>query len=86
MSETKPKRTTQPRDDHTHWICGRVLAEGSRCQAKMELKDDVCSECRSPRGRTCNAVNESGETLGSWIDKEGGKDVWLYLVVSNGNK
>lgn len=52
----------------------------------MELKDDVCSECRSPRGRTCNAVNESGETLGSWIDKEGGKDVWLYLVVSNGNK
>ena len=52
----------------------------------MELTVAVCSECQRPRGRTCNAVTESGEVLGSWIDMEDGKDVWLYLVTSNGNK
>ena len=52
----------------------------------MELKDAVCSACGRSRGRTCNAVTETGEVLGSWIDMEDGKDVWLYLVTSNGNK
>jgi hypothetical protein len=84
MSETVPNRTTIPRPDHTHWECKKPLQSGMRCSERMPMSVNICTKCGRPRGNNCVALTKEGHILGNRIDVEGGEEVWLYNVMSNG--
>ncbi|KAH6980849.1 hypothetical protein BKA56DRAFT_673316 [Ilyonectria sp. MPI-CAGE-AT-0026] len=68
------------RSDHTHWACGWPLDEDRSmiCSAGNPMSSTTCCRCGKPRWEGAEALDNSGNEIGTLTGHWGAEEIWTY--------